>query len=905
MQIVSKKSQIVFLFSSVAMVIPKTANAYMNPPELDKDSSITSTSDSSLDAVESLKDIPTAIVEPKFLEWEEFERLSQIARSVEKTVEQTRENKLQQTTDKSQFSVVDASIEKPELAPSSSLKDKTSNSPSCIPNNIGQPEFANKTNLENQSKSVSSNSEQANFIEETKTLNTGDFQFCTPVNIGKPEFTRVADLQNNYNQAQYLISGEKSSIQNTSNTSSCTPLKVRQQESTNAAKLEKQTISQSCQPQQPAKTVSQPNQNSQPDTNYIIPPRIIPKNKINTFTTSIPLNGRTINHLSESEVIGSFNFGDNRNTTFDVNSFFPINSKVTESLTRDQIFTVEQTGNYFQLQTVGKTNEYTIKKIEPVTLLGTEIQLSLTGSCILPGTNPERQCTYTPGIVTDKNSLDPKTLFPTVFTITSNFGDELTPESAAAIKQPGFQMGANGQQVGLDLFFPNVGSSFGNSQSNKTLVSSQNNIENTPAGFYSTVRQILKVNDQEAVIGRTVRGFGFVLDDKNTLLNTALQLGASILPDADPEIKGGTKPPNRNINRNLFFAANNAWTPANSFTIYNAGFGRAETAKSTVTDVRQAPFATFESMWFGLSPVIKRSFSTDSRFQITGPRTVLSRDGKEGGSDTTNLSFLSVVNGEAFSPRNLQDAYSQIYLTLYNQDANNISSSILTEQTSYVPHLSFSGNITGAEDIFRYYAGMLAGDKINAYLGADYTKTTFSGWTFSLAGIAYTNPDYDYYSQVRASASKRINLNKNSNLILSTGLFYAFDRDTNIGGVVFNSPVNSVTLGARANIGNVSLGLVNSFGGILPNSVKNTLTADLAIKFSNNFILTAYYTPINQNVNSSPFGLGAQFKLGNNKNSPTLSLSWNNNESNLGLDPGGNKLSISNNTFSILLRGNI
>ncbi|NJL09892.1 MAG: hypothetical protein HC908_06020 [Calothrix sp. SM1_7_51] len=303
-------------------------------------------------------------------------------------------------------------------------------------------------------------------------------------------------------------------------------------------------------------------------------------------------------------------------------------------------------------------------------------------------------------------------------------------------------------------------------------------------------------------------------------------------------------------------------------------------------------------MWFGLSPVIKRNFLTESSLQITSPRTVLFSGGKEGGGDT-NLSFLSVVNGQAFSPSNLEDFYAQIYLTLFNQEANLITSSQLTEQTSYVPHLSFSGNITGSEDIFRYYAGMLAGDKINAYLGADYTKTTLSGWNFSLAGIAYTNPDYDYYSQIRAGASKRINLSRNSNLVLSTGLNYAFDRDTNIGGVTFNSPVNSVTLGARVNVGNVSFGLVNYFGGILPNSVENTLRGDLAIKFSDNFILSAYYTPINENVSRSPFGLGAQFKLGDNKNSPTLSLSWNNSEYNFGFDPARNKLSTSNNTFTI------
>lgn len=527
----------------------------------------------------------------------------------------------------------------------------------------------------------------------------------------------------------------------------------------------------------------------------------------------------------------------------------------------------------------------------------------MIASCALPGTNPESLCSYTPSLITEQNSLNPQTLFPTKFLQPAKFGEVVTPESLDTIKQPGFQLGKNGQQIGLDLLFPNVGSSFGNTQSNKTAVARNERLENTPAGFYSTVRQVVKVNDREAVIGRTVRGFGLVLDDKNILLNTALQLSHLILPDVEPEITGGANPPNKNINRNLFFAANNAWIPANSFTIYHAGIGRAETPKKKLTDIRQAAAANFESMWFGFSPVTKRTFTSTSRYELTSPSRVINSEGAEGDSNS-NIDFLSTFNGQNFSTQTLNNFYSQIYLTMFNQDANFISSSQFTEKTNYVPHLTIGGNITGTEDIFRYYGGIIAGDNINAYFGLGYTKNTLSGLTYSVAGIAYTNPDYDYYSNVRASISKKVNLSKNSHLLLSTGLNYAFDRDTNIGGIIFNSPINSVTLGARANLGNVSFGLLNYFGGILPDSIKNTLRTDLTIKFNNNFILSGYYTPINESLSRSRYGMEAKFKLGEKKNSPILSFSWNNNEYKLGTDSGNNNLGVGNNIFTLFLKGN-
>jgi hypothetical protein len=644
-------------------------------------------------------------------------------------------------------------------------------------------------------------------------------------------------------------------------------------------------------------------ENSQAKINNIISSRIVPKNTVSKFTTTLPLNGRVINHLTQSEVTSSLSFGDAKNTNFDINAFFPINSKITESLRKDNIFIVEQTSDYVQLETVRKTNETTTTAKEPRTLIGTDIQLSLIGSCTFPGTNPESLCSYTPSLVTDQNSLNPQTLFPTKFLQPSQFGEVVTQESLDAIKEPGFQMGANNQQVGLDLLFPNVSSTFGNAQSNKTSISREEKTENAPAGFYSTVRQVIKVNDREAVIGRTVRGFGLVLDDKNTLLNTALQLSHLILPDVEPEITGGVNSPNKNINRNLFFAANNAWIPANSFTIYHAGIGHAQTPKNKIRDIRQAPAANFESMWFGFSPVTKRTFSQTSLYELTSPSRIVEVAGAEGDSNT-NISFLSTFNGQTFSANTLNNFYSQIYVTMLEQDANFTNSSQFIEKISYVPHLNIGGNITGTEDIFRYYGGILAGDNVNAYFGLDYTKNTLGGLNYSVAGIVYTNPDYDYYSQIGASISQKINLSKNSNLLLSTGLNYAFDRDTSIGGIIFNSPTNSVTLGARANLGNISFGLVNYFGGILPNSIENNLRTDLTIKFSNNFILSGYYSPIDQNLSRSRYGMEAKFKLGTNQNSPILSFSWSNNEYKLGTDSDKNDLGVSNNSFAVFLKGN-
>ncbi|KOP25541.1 hypothetical protein AMR41_14590 [Hapalosiphon sp. MRB220] len=638
------------------------------------------------------------------------------------------------------------------------------------------------------------------------------------------------------------------------------------------------------------------------DPNYIISPRIAPKDKINPFTTTLPLNGIPVSHLTEWEFVGVAGFGDEINTNIDANATFKLTNKIQESLTKKNVFTVDQKNSYLQLQTVRENREVLVAKKTPQTLLGMEMQMSLTASCLFPETTSEQQCTYTPGLEVDRNSLDDNFLVPTRIVQTANVGDVMTPESLAYMRLPGFQMGANGQKVGVNLYFPNAGALPGNSRGNDYFYVREENIDNTPTAFYSRVRQIVRANDKEAVLGRTVRGFGFIVNDDNILLNSALQLGNFVFPDANPQLKPGNKKVNTSINRNLFLAANNARIPVNSFTFYHAGIGRADSLQSPINNFNKIPSAKFNSIWIGLSPIIDRRLEKVLRYETFGPRNFISQAGAEGGVDS-NVNLVSVVNSDKYSTSQLQDFYTQLYLSNFSQDAYFVNGNKLIEETNYYPHLSFSGNITSSQDVFRYYSGVITGETIKAYLGGDWTRKTLDGWNFNAGGIGYINPDRDYYSQLLGGVSKAFRLSRNSNLVFSTAFNYALDQEDRISDIESKSNSSYLTLGTRAKIGDVSFGLVNYFGNIFPDSIDETLLLDLSIKFNDYFLLSGYYSPINENSTSTQYGATAQLRFGKDYNSPTLSFSWTNNDYDLGRDPDDRtKIHLNDNVYKILFR---
>jgi len=642
--------------------------------------------------------------------------------------------------------------------------------------------------------------------------------------------------------------------------------------------------------------------NTSPDPNYIIPPRIAPKEKINPGTTTLPLNDIPISHLTEWQLSALQAFAETTNSELFFNGTLKIQSRVIESVTRNNIYTVDQKGSYFQLRTVPLERTITTTTIEPQTMTGLEMQMSLTGACVFAGTNLDQQCTYMPGLVADRNSIDPKFFVPTRVLQTSQVGEIIKPETLAFMQLPGFQGGTSSQPIGVDLYFPNTGAFAGNSQSQETDFQRQEEINYTLAGTFSRVHQVIKANDTEAVLGRTIRGFTIFVDGKNPWLNTIIQAGAQLLPDVIPDLEGSENPANSNINRNLFLAANNTRLPSSSFTIYSAGLGRAESLTPNITSLSQIPRANYHSLWFGLSPVIQRNYEDSETFyQPTSPQFALANAGAEGGGNS-NVNLVSAVNQDTYSTANLQNFHTQVYLNFLQQEVNFVKENIYREKMRYYPHLSFTGDWTGSQYLIRYYAGIIASEEVKLYLGTDYTRNTINGWSFRSGVIGYLNPDRDYYSQVWGNVGKTIRLSKNANLTLSSGFNYAIDRDTKIGDVVSISPASEVAIATRLNWGIVSIGLTNYFGGILPNSYDNRLLAEFSISPIKTLTLSGYIAPIDETSSRSLYGAGMIWQLKNQYNSPTLSFNWQNQQYDYGNDVFGNKLLVNDNIFTVLFR---
>lgn len=638
---------------------------------------------------------------------------------------------------------------------------------------------------------------------------------------------------------------------------------------------ESEVIKPVSQPITPHSSPTQPQKKLESNSPYYIEPRIAPDQRINPFTTTLPLNNIPISHLTNWEILGNSTFGDNLEHDLGFTGILKLSSQVKESLSRNNIFQTDQIGTYLQLQTVRKNREISTSTTKTENLLGLELQMTLIGNCLFGDGESTEECTYIPGLVIDRDSIDPELLVPTKIFHTSNVGDIVTPESLAAIEQPGFQRGANGQELGLDLYFPNIGTI--SSEENNSNTKREEEIELTPVGTLSRVRQVVKANATEAVIGRTVKGMTLIEDNEGDFPNSALSAVSFLLPDAIPRLEGSEQKFNPNVNQNLFLAANNTRLPSDSFTIYHGGLGKAKSISTDSENTRQIPAAHFNSIWFGLSPVVDRESSNTSYYEPSGKIEIIADVGGEGRADS-EVQLVSIINGEEFSSGTLQNVYGQIYLKFFSQEADLINMSSLREKTNYYSHLSFSGNITKSQNVLRYFTGAIFDDPFKAYLGVDYNHHTFNDWKFSVGGIGYFNPDREYYSQLWGNVNKKVTLNPQTQLNFFTGFNYAIDRPHRFREVILSSRASSVTLGARAKWHRISLGANYNFDDLLPNSLEERLLLDLGIALSDRFYLSGYYTPINSNTSRSRYGANASLRLGKSYNQPTLTLGWTNNE---------------------------
>jgi hypothetical protein len=638
----------------------------------------------------------------------------------------------------------------------------------------------------------------------------------------------------------------------------------------------------------------------------LVVPKILPSDRVQPSSTSWIFNGIPVNHLTRQEFSLGSESGSSRNSLQSLNSIINLGGQTTEIVDAEGIYNLDYRSTFGQIQTLRQSRQVITNVTQPSTIFGFRERLTLTADCTLPGTPKGSQCSYLPGLVTDRSSIN-NNLQPTRIDQPSQFGEIVTPASLAAIKQPGFAAGANGQNLGIDLYFPNAGSQPGNEQSNRTSIDRREEFRHTPAISSARIHQVIRIGDREAAIGRTIRGNGYIQGDGNLGIFTGLQFATESLPEAIPAMSPGTGTA-LTINRNLLKTADLARLPENSFTLYNYGIGRAPHAAPKVAKITDIPAATYQAWWIGLSPVTLRSQTSQATIQLTSPQRIVRDFGEEGGSDAPNVNIRSAINGVTFDARQLQNVYQQAYVTAYNQDATIFTENKLTETTRYYPHFSYTGNITNSDAVFRYYAGAIVLnngvqiDGVKTYAGLDYTQVTDRGLTYGIGGMIYTNPDPEYHSYAIGNISQRISLSPKNSLNLGANINYIPDGQIKIDRTLFQSANSSVNIGANLNIDRVSLGVSQSFATALPNSIGNTLGVNLSIGLNDRLSIAGYWTPWNENQIRSPYGINANLRLGKDASSPSLSLGWSQNITDFGRDAGGMNLQQRDNIFTVLFK---
>lgn len=647
-------------------------------------------------------------------------------------------------------------------------------------------------------------------------------------------------------------------------------------------------------------TISQSALSSPPE--YITPPQLIKNEKFSPRMTKIRLNGDTIDHTTQ----GHFNlgtvygdslnidtvYGNNRNENLRLNALYSLKSEVKQSLSRDQVFTSDQQGGYFQLMTATKNQQIVLTQSSPQTLQGMRIQMSFTGSCSVlananQAVNPNQQCSFTPSLITDRNSIDPTLFVPTRIIQSGKLGDPVSDKTLAILAQSGFQsLGENGQRVGVDLYAPNMGATSGNSTSNTSNVSRVDNIKNIPVLGYSRVRKIIKANHDEAVMGVTIHGLGGAWDGDNAGINFGIGAGAQLLPDVIPELAGSDNKVNTNINNNLLNAAANTRLPENSWTIYQAGMGAANhsSMKEGVLDV---PIAHFNSVWLGLSPIRQTSLSSEFHYEATGEEKTLISTGGEGGK-LDNIALVSSSNQQTINSMMLDKSYAQAYLTWLTRDVNLVTTIKQNYKTTYYPHLSYSGNVTGSSFAARYYTGLLLiPNKPRPYVGVDYTQNFLTSWIIHGSAILYpTNSDMDYFSRLDGNLSRRVNLWDKNSVTFFSGVRYAPNRKSNTD--YLNDPINNfLNVGTRFNVADwAQLEVAYNLGSVLPVSIPSSWSANGRIKINRYLSFGAFLIPYTK---QKTYGSSVTLSSGTIPEA-TLALGWQRQIINYGTDAFEHKL---------------
>jgi hypothetical protein len=624
-------------------------------------------------------------------------------------------------------------------------------------------------------------------------------------------------------------------------------------------------------------TPNTPSPQPQPnrDPRFIIAPQTLADRAVDPFSTQFVLNGNKISHLTTTFLNSGYESGNFRTSDLSFDLQRLLSAKNVQSVTADRVVRVNSQLEVSGIRSVAQQQDISVSVAQPQILLGFRQQISLDASC-LDGSG--RTCTYLPGLKIDDSAIDRNKLQPTGVNITSQFGDVISPESVAAIRQPGFQGGANGENYGIDLNLPAVGL-VSPPEGTPTILTGerQEKIGTGIAVNYTRLNQDFATNGRESTLGRTIRSLNYINGDRNQLVNLVVAALGQVLPSFQPSIAPGEPGAKIVVNPNLYRSANATRIPDNSLTVYQTGIGYAASRGS---DPRVPPEAHHQALWMGLSPVVERVVDKDYRYITLRAPRIVSAGGGEGGSVPISVNLDSL----GFNSTALSNPYGQGYVTVFNRDVSRIDVETIRQRTDYYPHISYTGTTLSENTLWRYFTGAIVNagfepkstQNIKAYLGTDYSVVNPRGFGFSLGGVGYLNPDPEYATQLFANANQSISLGSNpsNNLVVGVNANYIVDGSTTIQSLPVRSAQSFVNAGLAINLGDISIGGTQFIGNLLPESVENKTIVNAGWKISDRLKVGGFVSLFDRNVSKNPFGASLSYDLDPSGNS-TLYLGWN------------------------------
>ena len=645
-----------------------------------------------------------------------------------------------------------------------------------------------------------------------------------------------------------------------------------------------------------------PKPESTKDPRFIIAPQVLDPRVVDPFSTQFVLNGNKVSHFTTTVVTAGFESGNFRNTDLSFDLYRLIGVKNIQSVTADRVVRVNTQIEVAGIRSVVQRQDIAVSVAQPQTLLGVRQQISLDADC-LDGSG--RTCTYLPGVKIDESVIDSRKLQPTGAKITSQYGDVISPASVAAIREPGFQGGINGE-TGLEIYVPAIGLVTPPPGSPPPVLNGERK-ETFSSGVavnYTRMNQDFATNGVESTLGRTIRSLNYINGDRNQLANALTSAIGQILPEFQPSIAPGKPGARIVVNPNLYRAANALRIPDNSLTTYQAGTGYAASFGS---DPKVPPGASHQAIWVGMSPVVEREFLRDYHYITLREPRIVASGGGEGGNVPVDVN----LNNFGFNSSGLQNAYGQGYVTVYNRDVSRVDTDTIRQRTDYYPHISFTGANVTDNTLWRYYTGAIVNagfqpkttSNIKAYVGTDYAVVNPRGLSFGLGGIGYLNPDPEYSSQLNANASQSIALGSNprNNLIFGFNANYIVDGSITLQSLPIRSAQSFVNAGIAFNFGDISIGGTQFFGNLLPESVENKTIFNVNWKVTDKLKVGGFVSAFDRNISTNPFGASLSYDLDPNSNS-AIYLGWNAAEIDFRRTLGPTANVYKDNTLSVSLR---